>query len=151
MTQSVDKVCNKTVWFIVFVHNRCFYWYNVSDEKTMVLEPILLLRHTHVAQATKKKTYIMRFSLNCLNRFRCVLYCQNPCIIPMVIEPFVFIHFMLQAWFHNIFRRVHITKATLLQLGGRFEVEPGDGVSREGYLADHKVESYLIIPPKVTF
>ncbi|XP_053606386.1 adenylate cyclase type 2-like isoform X2 [Plodia interpunctella] len=44
--------------------------------------------------------------------------------------------------------RVHITKATMLQLGGRFEVEPGDGASREGYLADHKVETYLIIPPK---
>ncbi|KOB71729.1 Adenylyl cyclase 76E, partial [Operophtera brumata] len=44
--------------------------------------------------------------------------------------------------------RVHITKPTLLQLGGRFEVEPGDGGSREGYLADHKVETYLIIPPK---
>ncbi|KAL0822825.1 hypothetical protein ABMA28_004823 [Loxostege sticticalis] len=44
--------------------------------------------------------------------------------------------------------RVHITKATLMQLGDRFEVEPGDGASREGYLADHKVETYLIIPPK---
>lgn len=44
--------------------------------------------------------------------------------------------------------RVHITKATLLQLEDRFEVEPGDGVSREGYLADHKVETYLIVPPK---
>ncbi|XP_063827989.1 adenylate cyclase type 2-like [Ostrinia nubilalis] len=44
--------------------------------------------------------------------------------------------------------RVHITKATLMQLGDRFEVEPGDGISREGYLADHKVETYLIIPPK---
>ncbi|KAJ2944167.1 hypothetical protein O0L34_g18138 [Tuta absoluta] len=44
--------------------------------------------------------------------------------------------------------KVHITKATLLQLGDRFEVEPGDGASREGYLADHKVETYLIIPPK---
>ncbi|KAF9405759.1 hypothetical protein HW555_013633, partial [Spodoptera exigua] len=44
--------------------------------------------------------------------------------------------------------RVHITKATLLQLGGRFDVEPGDGASREGYLADHKVETYLIVPPK---
>ncbi|XP_026325028.1 adenylate cyclase type 2-like [Hyposmocoma kahamanoa] len=44
--------------------------------------------------------------------------------------------------------RVHITKPTLLQLGGRFEVETGDGASREGYLADHKVETYLIIPPK---
>ncbi|XP_050680922.1 adenylate cyclase type 2 isoform X2 [Leptidea sinapis] len=44
--------------------------------------------------------------------------------------------------------RVHITKATMMQLGGRFEVEPGDGASREGYLADHKVETYLIVPPK---
>lgn len=51
--------------------------------------------------------------------------------------------------FFYIFSRVHITKQTLLQLGGRFEVEPGDGCSREGYLADHKVETYLIIPPKV--
>ncbi|CAH2091498.1 unnamed protein product [Euphydryas editha] len=45
--------------------------------------------------------------------------------------------------------RVHITKATMLQLGGKFEVEPGDGASREGYLADHKIETYLIVPPKV--
>ncbi|XP_022914223.2 adenylate cyclase type 2-like isoform X2 [Onthophagus taurus] len=44
--------------------------------------------------------------------------------------------------------RVHITKATQLQLGDRFEVEPGDGISREGYLADHKIETFLIIPPK---
>lgn len=44
--------------------------------------------------------------------------------------------------------RVHITKATLLQLGDRFEVEPGDGGSRENYLAQHKVETFLIIPPK---
>ncbi|KAI4479680.1 hypothetical protein M0804_010730 [Polistes exclamans] len=46
--------------------------------------------------------------------------------------------------------RVHITKATLLQLGDRFEVEPGDGGSRENYLAQHKVETFLIIPPKIT-
>lgn len=46
--------------------------------------------------------------------------------------------------------RVHVTKATLLQLGDRFEVEPGEGGSREKYLADHKVETYLIIPPKKT-
>ncbi|KAG4070121.1 hypothetical protein HA402_013364, partial [Bradysia odoriphaga] len=44
--------------------------------------------------------------------------------------------------------RVHITKATLEYLGDKFEVEPGGGASREAYLADHKVESYLIIPPK---
>lgn len=47
------------------------------------------------------------------------------------------------------YRRVHITKATLDYLGDKFEVEPGGGSSREAYLADHKVETYLIIPPKV--
>ncbi|XP_011635258.1 adenylate cyclase type 2 isoform X2 [Pogonomyrmex barbatus] len=44
--------------------------------------------------------------------------------------------------------RVHITKATLLQLGDRFEVEPGDGGSRDGYLAQHKIETFLIVPSK---
>ncbi|CAG9818508.1 unnamed protein product [Phaedon cochleariae] len=44
--------------------------------------------------------------------------------------------------------RVHITRATLDQLGDRFEVEPRDGTNKEGYLADHKVETFLIIPPK---
>ncbi|XP_011505014.1 PREDICTED: adenylate cyclase type 2 [Ceratosolen solmsi marchali] len=44
--------------------------------------------------------------------------------------------------------RVHVTKATLLQLGDRFEVEPRNGEFREGYLAEHNVETFLIIPPK---
>lgn len=52
-------------------------------------------------------------------------------------------------WTNTCYRRVHITKATLLQLGDRFEVEPGNGQSRESYLADHKIETYLIVPPKV--
>lgn len=42
-----------------------------------------------------------------------------------------------------------MTKATLEHLGDKFEVEPGFGSSREQYLADHKIETYLIIPPKV--
>uniref|UniRef100_A0A182YIP2 adenylate cyclase n=1 Tax=Anopheles stephensi TaxID=30069 RepID=A0A182YIP2_ANOST len=44
--------------------------------------------------------------------------------------------------------RVHITKATLDYLGDMFEVEPGGGATRESYLADHKIETYLIVPPK---
>ena len=48
------------------------------------------------------------------------------------------------------YRRVHITKATLLQLNDRFQVEAKEGGQREGYLADHKVETYLIIPPTVS-
>ncbi|XP_046660486.1 adenylate cyclase type 2 isoform X2 [Homalodisca vitripennis] len=43
--------------------------------------------------------------------------------------------------------RVHITRATLDQLNDKFEVEPGHGEEREGYLSDHKIETFLIIPP----
>lgn len=53
-------------------------------------------------------------------------------------------------YFISLYRRVHITKATLDYLGDKFEVEPGGGAARETYLADHKVETYLIIPPKVS-
>lgn len=49
-----------------------------------------------------------------------------------------------------VFSKVHITKATLLQLNDRFQVEPGNGGEREPYLADHKIESYLIVPPAVS-
>ncbi|XP_061386281.1 adenylate cyclase type 2 [Musca vetustissima] len=44
--------------------------------------------------------------------------------------------------------RVHITKKTLDFLNGEFEVEEGNGGSRDSYLADHKIETYLIVPPK---
>ncbi|XP_037933392.1 adenylate cyclase type 2 isoform X2 [Teleopsis dalmanni] len=44
--------------------------------------------------------------------------------------------------------RVHITKKTLEFLGDKFEVEEGNGASRDTYLADHKIETYLIVPPK---
>ncbi|XP_065361182.1 adenylate cyclase type 2 isoform X2 [Calliphora vicina] len=44
--------------------------------------------------------------------------------------------------------RVHITKQTLQFLNDKFEVEEGNGGIRDTYLADHKIETYLIIPPK---
>ncbi|XP_020716800.1 adenylate cyclase type 2 isoform X2 [Ceratitis capitata] len=44
--------------------------------------------------------------------------------------------------------RVHITKQTLEFLDNKFEVEEGNGASRDSYLADHKIETYLIVPPK---
>lgn len=33
-----------------------------------------------------------------------------------------------------------------MQLNDQFAVEPGNGASRDGYLADHKIETFLIIP-----
>lgn len=47
------------------------------------------------------------------------------------------------------FRRVHITSTTLNHLGDKFQVEPGNGGTRDSYIADHKIETYLIITPKV--
>ena len=47
-------------------------------------------------------------------------------------------------------RRVHITAATLAQLDGRFQVEPGGGQQRDQLLADLKVETYLIVPLDVS-
>ena len=48
------------------------------------------------------------------------------------------------------FRRVHITRATLMELNGKFEVEAGNGGERDEVLAKLNVETFLIIPPKVT-
>ncbi|XP_017059948.1 adenylate cyclase type 2 isoform X2 [Drosophila ficusphila] len=47
--------------------------------------------------------------------------------------------------------RVHITKQTLDFLGEKFEVEQGEGGNRDAYLADHKIETYLIVPPKPAY
>ncbi|CAG9831754.1 unnamed protein product [Diabrotica balteata] len=50
--------------------------------------------------------------------------------------------------FIYFYSRVHITRATLNQLGDKFQVENGEGASRENYLSDHKIETFLIVPPK---
>ncbi|XP_075236866.1 adenylyl cyclase 78C isoform X2 [Lycorma delicatula] len=40
--------------------------------------------------------------------------------------------------------RVHISKDTLKCLDGAYEVEPGNGDTRDNYLKEHEVETYLI-------
>ncbi|XP_039295590.1 adenylate cyclase type 8 isoform X1 [Nilaparvata lugens] len=40
--------------------------------------------------------------------------------------------------------RVHISKATLQCLDGAYEVEPGHGDTRDSYLKEHEVETFLI-------
>ncbi|XP_057377418.1 adenylate cyclase type 5-like [Daphnia carinata] len=42
--------------------------------------------------------------------------------------------------------RIHITKETLKYLGSDYRVEPGHGGERNGYLRDHNIETFLIIP-----
>ncbi|XP_061597036.1 adenylate cyclase type 2b isoform X2 [Cololabis saira] len=44
--------------------------------------------------------------------------------------------------------RVHISSVTLEYLKGSYKVEPGDGQSRDSYLKEHKVVTYLVINPK---
>lgn len=43
--------------------------------------------------------------------------------------------------------RVHITRATLMELDGKFEVEEGNGGERDEILAKNNIETFLIIPP----
>ena len=49
---------------------------------------------------------------------------------------------------YSLYRRVHITKATLMELDSKFEVEPGNGHERDEVLAKQNVETFLIVPPK---
>ncbi|XP_076016049.1 adenylate cyclase type 2b isoform X3 [Genypterus blacodes] len=44
--------------------------------------------------------------------------------------------------------RVHISSVTLEHLKGSYKVEPGDGQSRDSYLKDHRVVTYLVVNPK---
>ncbi|KAM4631183.1 adenylate cyclase type 2b [Polymixia lowei] len=44
--------------------------------------------------------------------------------------------------------RVHISTVTLEHLKGSYKVEPGDGQSRDAYLKEHGVVTYLVINPK---
>uniref|UniRef100_A0A8C5ECU8 adenylate cyclase n=1 Tax=Gouania willdenowi TaxID=441366 RepID=A0A8C5ECU8_GOUWI len=44
--------------------------------------------------------------------------------------------------------RVHISSVTLEHLKGSYKGEPGDGQSRDSYLKEHGVVTYLVINPK---
>ncbi|KAF3707681.1 Adenylate cyclase type 2 [Channa argus] len=44
--------------------------------------------------------------------------------------------------------RVHISSVTLEHLKGSYKVEPGEGQSRDSYLKEHGVVTYLVINPK---
>jgi len=43
--------------------------------------------------------------------------------------------------------RIHITPETLMYLNGDYEVEDGNGADRHPYLEEHKIKTYLIVPP----
>ncbi|KAK7898630.1 hypothetical protein WMY93_019483 [Mugilogobius chulae] len=44
--------------------------------------------------------------------------------------------------------RVHISSVTLEHLNGSYKVEPGNGQSRDSYLKEHGVVTFLVINPK---
>ncbi|TRY60214.1 hypothetical protein DNTS_026364 [Danionella cerebrum] len=44
--------------------------------------------------------------------------------------------------------RVHISSVTLEHLSGAYKVEPGNGQSRDSYLKEHGITTYLVINPK---
>ncbi|XP_056110436.1 adenylate cyclase type 2b isoform X1 [Rhinichthys klamathensis goyatoka] len=44
--------------------------------------------------------------------------------------------------------RVHISSVTLEHLKGAYKVEPGNGLSRDCYLKEHGIITYLVINPK---
>merc|ERR1719225_2193084 len=43
--------------------------------------------------------------------------------------------------------RIHITPETLMYLNGDYEVEDGNGADRHPYLEEHKIKTFLIVPP----
>lgn len=47
--------------------------------------------------------------------------------------------------------RVHISSVTLEHLNGAYKVEAGDGQSRDSYLKEHGIVTYLVINPKVQY
>jgi len=45
-----------------------------------------------------------------------------------------------------MFRRVHISESTLLNLGNEFDVEIGNGHERDSYIAKLGIKTYFIVP-----
>ena len=44
-----------------------------------------------------------------------------------------------------VYRRIHITNATLQYLNGDYEVEPGFGGERNAYLNTNNIETFLVL------
>lgn len=49
----------------------------------------------------------------------------------------------------HLVRRVHITEATLKHLNKAYEVEEGNGHTRDPYLKELNIRTYLVIDPRV--
>ncbi len=44
----------------------------------------------------------------------------------------------------SLSRRVHVSQSTYEQLGDAFDVEPGNGGSRDAYLEERNIKTYFI-------
>lgn len=71
----------------------------------------------------------------------CMRGCNVSCQC-VVIEVLCHVLFVLPS-------RVHISSVTLEHLKGAYKVEAGDGQSRDSYLKEHGIVTYLVINPKV--
>lgn len=73
-------------------------------------------------------------------------------IEPSVVQCCKLFSLQLISSIHLLFsRRVHISSVTLEHLKGSYKVEPGDGQTRDSYLKEHNVVTYLVINPKVRY
>ena len=43
-------------------------------------------------------------------------------------------------------RHVHISDTTMMFLNGDYDLEPGNGATRDSYLAEKNIKTYLVSP-----
>lgn len=77
-------------------------------------------------------------------------------VFPSIFYIILFCNFFLKTptsstSFFDTSRRIHITADTLKYLGNAYQVEPGNGGERNTFLKDHNIETYLIVPPEMTY